>query len=54
MFLPFNNLKLVVVDEEHDSSYKQTEMFKYNARDIGILRANHFDCPVVLGSDTVI
>tara|TARA_B100000035_G_scaffold313655_1_gene327865 strand:+ start:918 stop:2882 length:1965 start_codon:yes stop_codon:yes gene_type:complete len=52
VFLPFNNLKLVVVDEEHDSSYKQTEMFKYNARDIGILRANHFNCPVILGSAT--
>jgi primosomal protein N' (replication factor Y) len=52
VFLPFNNLKLLIVDEEHDQSYKQSEKFKYNARDIGIVRAKYFDCPVVLGSAT--
>ena len=52
VFLPFKNLKLVVIDEEHDNSYKQTEMFKYNGRDIGILRGKNFKCPVVLGSAT--
>ena len=52
VFLPFKNLKLVVVDEEHDQSYKQNEKFKYNARDISIVRAKNFNCPVVLGSAT--
>ena len=52
VFLPFKNLKLLVIDEEHDQSYKQTEKFKYNARDIGIVRAKSLDCPVVLGTAT--
>ena len=52
IFLPFKKLGLIVIDEEHDSSYKQTEMFKYNARDIGILRGHNFKCPVVLSSAT--
>ena len=52
VFLPFIKLSLMIIDEEHDSSYKQTEMFKYNARDIGILRGRNFNCPVVLGSAT--
>ncbi len=52
IFLPFKNLKLIVVDEEHDQSYKQNEKFKYNARDISIVRAKNFNCPVILGSAT--
>ena len=52
VFLPFKNLKLIVVDEEHDQSYKQNEKFKYNARDISIVRAKNFNCPIVLGSAT--
>jgi len=52
IFLPFKNLKLIVVDEEHDQSYKQNEMFRYNARDISIVRAKNFNCPIVLGSAT--
>ncbi len=52
IFLPFKNLKLIIIDEEHDQSYKQTEKFKYNARDISTVRAKSFDCPVVLGTAT--
>ncbi len=52
VFLPFKNLKLLIIDEEHDQSYKQNEKFKYNARDIGIVRSKYFNCPVVLGSAT--
>ena len=52
VFLPFKNLNLLIIDEEHDQSYKQSEKFKYNARDIGIVRAKSFDCPVVLGTAT--
>ena len=52
VFLPFKKLGLVVVDEEHDGSYKQNESFRYNARDIGILRSSNCNCPVVLGTAT--
>lgn len=52
VFLPFANLGLIVMDEEHDSSYKQETMPKYHARDAAMLRARAFDCPLVLGSAT--
>ena len=46
LFLPFTNLKLIVVDEEHDYSYKQEDTVFHNARDIAIYRAN-IKCPIV-------
>ena len=52
LFLPFNNLKLIVVDEEHDQSFKQEEQVIYNARDMAILRGNIEKVPVVLASAT--
>lgn len=52
LFLPFANLKLVVVDEEHDSSYKQEEGFIYHARDLAVARAKIEDAPVILASAT--
>ncbi|MDG2421585.1 MAG: primosomal protein N' [Gammaproteobacteria bacterium] len=52
IFTPFANLGLIVVDEEHDSSFKQQEGFKYSARDISIVRAQEEKLPIILGSAT--
>ncbi len=52
LFLPFSNLKMMIVDEEHDSSYKQTERGPYHARDLAILKAKLFNIPIILGSAT--
>lgn len=52
IYSPVPNLGLVIVDEEHDSSYKSSEMPAVHARDVAIMRAKIANCPVILGSAT--
>ena len=52
VFTQFRNLGLIVVDEEHDASFKQTESLRYSARDIAIMRARELNIPCILGSAT--
>ena len=52
VLMPFRDLGLVIVDEEHDASYKQQEGLRYSARDVAVRRAQRLGIPVVLGSAT--
>ena len=52
IFMPVTNLGLIIVDEEHDSSYKQEDRLRYHARDVALMRARMLGIPIVLGSAT--
>jgi len=52
LFLPWQNLGLVVVDEEHDPSYKQSDVFRYQGRDMAVVLARYWGCAAVLASAT--
>jgi primosomal protein N' (replication factor Y) len=52
LFCPMHNLGLIIVDEEHEPSFKQDEKLKYHGRDAAVMLAKFADCPVILGSAT--
>ncbi|PKR78569.1 primosomal protein N' [Halalkalibacillus sediminis] len=52
IFAPFENLGIIIIDEEHENTYKQEDYPKYHARDVAKFRGTYHKCPVVLGSAT--
>lgn len=52
VFAPFENIGIIIMDEEHETTYKQEDQPRYHARDVAIHRAKTHNCPVVLGSAT--
>ena len=52
IFAPFKNLGIIIIDEEHESTYKQEDYPRYHARDIAEWRSQFHQCPLVLGSAT--
>ncbi|RMP65445.1 Primosome assembly protein PriA, partial [Pseudomonas syringae pv. atrofaciens] len=52
LFTPMKNPGLIIIDEEHDGSYKQQEGLRYHARDLALVRARQENIPIVLGSAT--
>jgi primosomal protein N' (replication factor Y) len=52
LFTPFKQLGVIIIDEEHDASYKQQEGWRYHARDLAVMRAHNENIPIMLGSAT--
>lgn len=52
LLTPFADLGIIIVDEEHDTSYKQQDSLRYHARDVAVMRANKEQIPIILGSAT--
>ncbi|KXH79933.1 primosomal protein N' [Sporosarcina sp. HYO08] len=52
IFAPFENIGIIILDEEHEATYKQEDTPRYHARDVAIKRAEFYRCPVILGSAT--
>ena len=52
IFAPFQKLGLIIIDEEHEATYKQEETPRYHTRDVAIKRGDYHQCPVILGSAT--
>lgn len=52
IFAPFENIGMIIIDEEHETTYKQEDNPKYHARDVAIKRSEYYQCPVILGSAT--
>ena len=51
-FTPMPNLKMIIIDEEHDASYKQQDSMRYHARNVAMMRAKRHNIPIILGSAT--
>ncbi len=52
IFAPFENIGIIILDEEHEGTYKQEDTPRYHAREVAIKRAEYYNCPVILGSAT--
>lgn len=52
IFAPLKNIGIIIIDEEHETTYKQTENPRYHARDVAIWRSRYHNCPLILGSAT--